>query len=225
MIQTFNERDLSAICRQLAAKDKDLQHIISCYGFPPFWSRKPSFETLVHIILEQQVSLASARAALDKIKLKIKRITASNLLALSDDEMRYCYFSRQKTLYTRNLAEAIRSKKIHISKLKNLKDDEVRNKLKQLKGIGDWTADIFLMMALNRTDCFPTGDIALINSIKKVKNLPSETTKEHIHEIAEGWRPYRTIAAYLLWHNYLQERSKKQKKSQEAQVCDATAAS
>ncbi len=225
MIQTFDAESLKAICKQLAKKDSDIKHIISSYGFPPFWSRKPSFETLVHIILEQQVSLASAKAALDQLKLKIKKVNPYNLLSLTDEEMKFCYFSRQKTVYARNLAEAVISKRIQISKLKSLNDEEVRNKLTELKGIGNWTADVFMMMALNRTDCFPTGDIALINSIKKVKNLPTETTKEQILEIAEAWKPYRTIAAYLLWHNYLQERSKKQKKWQEVQVCDATAAS
>lgn len=210
MVCTFNKNNFTAYCDELAARDKDLAKIIRLYGYPPLWSRIPSFETLVHIILEQQVSLASAKAALDKLKTKIGAVTSENLLALSDEEMRACYFSRQKMIYARHLAEAMTAKTFSITRLKKINDEEVRESMKRLKGIGDWTADVFLMMSLNRTDCFPTGDVALVKSIKKVKRLADDSSKEEILAVAEKWKPYRTIAAYLLWHSYLSERNKVQ---------------
>ena len=206
MISVFDDSNFESLCNELGKRDNDLKNIIQQFGYPPLWSRKPNFETLIHIILEQQVSLASAKAALDRLKLKTNNITPENLLALSDEEMKACYFSRQKIIYARHLANAIVEKQFSIPRLKKLSDEDVRNEMKKLKGIGDWTADVFMMMALQRTDCFPTGDIALIKSIKQVKNLPVDHSKEKILTIAEKWKPYRTIAAYLLWHNYLSRR-------------------
>jgi DNA-3-methyladenine glycosylase II len=206
VIATFDSSNFHSYCDKLAKLDKDLNKIILLHGYPPLWNRKPTFETLIHIILEQQVSLASAKAALNKLKEKVGTVTPQKILALNDAEMKACYFSRQKTVYARHLAETISNKHFSLTKLKNSNDDEVAAKLKSVKGIGDWTVDVFLMMALNRTDRFPVGDIALIKSIKQVKDLPAETTKEKVLQLAEAWKPYRTIAAYLLWHSYLSKR-------------------
>src|SRR4030095_5910811 len=106
----------------------------------------------------------------------------------------------------RHLAETLINKKIKIRSLVKNNDDDVRSVLKQVKGIGDWTVDVYLMFAMQRADVFPTGDLAMMNSLKKVKNLPKTSSKENILEIAESWRPYRSVATYLLWHNYLEER-------------------
>ncbi len=201
--QTFIER-----CNILAGKDDDLQQIITRHGYPPMWQRKPGFATLIHIILEQQVSLASAKAAFDQLALKLGTITPQRLLQLSDDELRACYFSRQKAKYARELATAILSRQLNLTALHKQEDDAVREALKKVKGIGDWTADVYLMMALQRTDLFPPGDIALVNSMRKVKQLPPETTREELLRIADSWRPYRTVAAFLLWHAYLSARKK-----------------
>jgi DNA-3-methyladenine glycosylase II len=161
----------------------------------------------VHIILEQQVSLASAKAALVKLKEKMGLVTPAKLLSLSDAELRACYVSRQKTVYTRCVAEAIRDKQLSIKKLEQFDDESVRATLTCIKGIGHWTADVFLMMVLHRTDLFPSGDIALMNSAKYVKQLPPHTSKEKVLAIAESWRPHRTIAAYLLWHAYIKRKN------------------
>ena len=203
----FDAYSINNLCDHLAENDVDLENIIRQYGYPPFWSRKSSFETLVHIILEQQVSLASAKAALLKLKKKIGAITPGKLLELSDAELRACYFSRQKTEYVRCLAEAIQNKKLDIIKLQNLDNEAIRAQLTCIKGIGQWTVDVYLMMVLHRTDLFPAGDIALINSAKHVKRLPVKTSKEEIWQIAEQWRPYRTVAAFLLWHAYIKRKN------------------
>jgi len=171
------------------------------------WTRPASFATLIHIVLEQQVSLASARAAFNKLKEKIGQITPAKLLQLSDEELRACYFSRQKTVYARHLAESFLSKKIQLNKFTASHDDVVRGILKQVKGIGDWTVDVYLLFVLQRTDVFPVGDLAMVNALKEVKQLPAHTSREDILQIAEPWRPYRSIAAYLLWHHYIKTRN------------------
>lgn len=193
----------------MAKQDKELRQIIVEHGYPPLFKRPSNFETLIHIILEQQVSLASAKAALLKLKDKIGDVTPDKILALTDVELRSCYFSRQKVVYAKCLANAIVTNEIYIEALCKYDDDDIRTTLKKIQGIGDWTVDVFLMMALNRTDCFPTGDIALINSIKHVKQLPKHTTKEEILQLAHNWKPYRTIAAYILWWDYIKKRNMK----------------
>jgi len=202
----FNEVSFAEICRKLAKKDADLATIIKEHGLPPMWTRPNTFQTLILTILEQQVSLAAAYAAFKKLKEKIGYVTPVKILQLTDDEMRACYFTRQKMGYARGLAEVVQSKKIVLKKLAVLPDEEVRNILIQLKGIGNWTIDVYLMHALQRTDLFPLGDIALVNSLKEVKQLPKEISKEDMLMIAEPWRPYRTVAAMILWHAYIKKR-------------------
>lgn len=170
------------------------------------WTRPATFQTLILTILEQQVSLASAYAAFKKLKERIGYVTPEKILELSDAELRSCYFSRQKTVYARELAWAIQSKQLQLKKLSSSTEDVIRHELKKIKGIGDWTVDVYLMHALRRTDLFPLGDIALVKSLKEVKQLYPHIPKEKMLKIAEPWRPYRTIAAMILWHEYIQKR-------------------
>ncbi len=199
----FSKEDFIPLCNELAAVDKSFQQIIDQYGYAPCWSRTPSFATLIHIILEQQVSLASAKAAFDKLQSYIGTISPEKLLRLSDEEMKACYFSRQKTVYARCLSEAVVTGHLHIEDLSDKDDDSIRTTLTKIKGIGNWTVDVFLMMCLHSPDIFPLGDIALVNSLKHIKQLPPHTTKEELLSIIEPWKPYRTIAAFLLWHAYI----------------------
>jgi DNA-3-methyladenine glycosylase II len=205
--QSFDDLSFYKLCDQLAKKDAHIKEIISTHGYPPIWSREPSFETLIHIILEQQVSLASAKAALVKLKEKIGAVTPKKLLQLSDEELKACYFSRQKTVYARCLATAIVNGELSIKKLQSLSNDEIRETLTKIKGIGNWTVDVFLMMVLHRTDLFPTGDIALMNSVRFVKSLEAHSTREEILALAEAWRPNRTVAAFLFWHAYIKRKN------------------
>jgi DNA-3-methyladenine glycosylase II len=205
VIETFNEEKLKHHYDAIARKDKDFNAIIKKYDYPSVWIRPNSFETLVLIILEQQVSLASAYSAYKKLKERI-RITPKNLLQLTDEELRNCYLSRQKIIYTRELANAIATKKINLNKFGEITDDMVRTELKALKGIGDWTVDIYLLHALRRMDVFPIGDLALVNAIKMVKQLPS-ATKEDLVTMSEKWKPYRSIATMLFWHYYIKKKN------------------
>jgi DNA-3-methyladenine glycosylase II len=205
-VHTFNETDFRRICRKLASKDASFAAVIKKYGYPPMWTRPATFQSLILFILEQQVSLASAYAAFKKLKEKLGFVTPAKILSLTDEELRACYFSRQKIVYARELARAVQSKRIQLKTFSLLPDDEVRARMIVIKGIGHWTIDVYLMHSLQRADLFPLGDIALVNSLKEVKQLPKDISKEAMLKIAEPWRPYRTVAAMILWHAYIQKR-------------------
>jgi DNA-3-methyladenine glycosylase II len=203
MVNKFTQANYHSICDQLASTDAELAAIIAAHGYPPFWSRPNTFETLVHIILEQQVSLASALSALNKLRERLTELTPERLLLLTDEEMRACYVSRQKTIYLRHLAQALVSGQLNLAELEDMEDADIRAKLTALKGIGHWTTDVYLMFVLQHADVFPIGDLAAVNAMKRVKKLPPDTTKEQLLEISLAWKPYRTIATMLLWHFYL----------------------
>lgn len=207
-IKTLDETKLVAACRKLAAADSDLAFIFQTYGTPPLWKREANFATLVHIILEQQVSLASALSAFNKLKEKLGDVTPEGVLSLSGEELKAAYFSRQKTVYARELATAIRDGKLNLAALENLPDAAVRHELKKIKGIGDWTADIYLLMALLRPNVMPKGDLALHVAWKRLKNLEHAPGSDEFQQIAKKWQPLRAVAARLLWHFYLSERKK-----------------
>jgi DNA-3-methyladenine glycosylase II len=134
---------------------------------------------------------------------RLGEVSPAAVLALTDEELRACYFSRQKTVYTRGLAEELLSGRLDLPSLEDMPDEAVRARLIALKGIGNWTIDVYLMFVLQRTDIFPLGDLAAVNALRRVKKLSRDTSKEHILAIAARWRPNRTIATMLLWHLYL----------------------
>jgi DNA-3-methyladenine glycosylase II len=175
------------------------------YGIPPNWSRPPGFISLCKIILEQQVSLASANAHFKKLNSYISGFTPSNILLLTDEEMRTCQVSRQKTVYLRSLSSAIINKDIDLDSLPQLSEAAIREQLTSIKGIGVWTSDIYLMFCLQQKDIFPLGDIAAINTIKE---LSGAITREDIILLSEKWKPVRSLATYFLWHYYLKKRNR-----------------
>ena len=195
------------ICMRLAKKDVHLGQVFSLHGLPPLWDRPPGFETLLQIILEQQVSLASAKACYDKLCNRLTKVTPRRVLKLGDAEMKQIGFSRQKTAYARHLAEAVVNKTIDLDDLNNKPDAEVKSELMRMKGIGEWTSDIYLLMALLRPDVMPNGDIALHTAWHKLSGEPRPTADEFL-EISERWRPFRSAAARLLWHFYLCQKQK-----------------
>jgi DNA-3-methyladenine glycosylase II len=194
----------------LASSQELFQNILSLHGYPPFWSRNPGFETLIHIILEQQVSLASALAAYKKLKQVLHEVTPASFIKLTDDDLKACYFSRQKIIYTRDLARHIMDGNINFDDMMRMNNESISLALQQVKGIGHWTANIFLMMSLHRVDIFPLNDIALISSIKHELKTEMPFTKELLLTLSGQWSPYRTIAAYFLWHAYLSRKQKLQ---------------
>lgn len=198
----LTERSLSRAVNALVTVDAGLARVVAQFGRPPLWGRPAGFATLLHIILEQQVSLASARAAFDRLA-AAGPVTPEHFLRLSDTELRLIGFSRQKSAYGRGLAEAVMAGRLDLETLASLDDDAARAALVSLKGIGPWTADIYLLMALRRPDIWPTGDLALVQALQDVKNLARRPTADEALAIAEGWRPWRAVAARVLWHWYL----------------------
>jgi DNA-3-methyladenine glycosylase II len=208
-MKRFDQHNFESIIKELATKDEALANIIVSYGNPPMWTRPNTFPTLVLTILEQQVSLEAAFAAYRKLTENIGEPTPEKILRMTDEELRASYFTRQKMGYVRGLAAAIHKKEISLERYETMPDDAVRAELIQLKGIGNWTIDIYLLHALQRTDIFPLGDIALLNALRDVKGLDKTTPKEVLGQLAEPWRPYRSVAAMVLWHQYLSKRKSK----------------
>jgi len=199
----LTEASLHCAVAELTHRDTDLAQIVERHGPPPLWAREPGFATLVLLILEQQVSLASARAAFNRLEASIGAVTPAGVLSLSDEEMRAVGFSRQKSGYARALADAIVTDRFDPERLAALDDDGVRSALTALKGIGPWTAEIYLLMVLRRPDVWPVGDLALATAAQQVKRLAQRPTPTDLLALAEGWRPWRAVAARLLWHHYL----------------------
>jgi DNA-3-methyladenine glycosylase II len=196
-----NEKDINILIQT----DEIIADIYNRHQAPPNWSRPQGFITLSKIILEQQVSLSSANAHFLKLDGYLSEFTPANLLKLSDDEMRRCQISRQKSKYLRELSNAILNKDIDLEELPNLDETTIRNKLTQIKGIGHWTADVYLMFCLGAKDILPLGDIAVVNTIKE---LTHAQTKEEMIALSEKWRPFRSLATYFLWHHYLIKRNR-----------------
>jgi DNA-3-methyladenine glycosylase II len=201
MPEIVNSKDI----KKLISMDKIFAAIHEAHGAPPNWSRPQGFVSLCRIILEQQVSLASANAHFLKLNSYIEAFTPSHILKLSDTEMRACQMSRQKTKYLRELSLAINNGTIDLDKLSSYDEKEIRRQLTAIKGIGNWTTDIYLMFCLQSKDIFPVGDIAVINTIKKLCGVH---TKEDILRLAEKWKPYRSLSTYYLWHHYLSKKKK-----------------
>jgi DNA-3-methyladenine glycosylase II len=189
--------------RFLSKRDPALAEIISTLGPPPLWVRPAGFPTLIHIILEQQISLASARAAMNRLRAAVSPLTPRGFLELDDTALKTVGFSRQKTAYGRYLAQAILDGTLNLEALHRMDDSAARLELLKIKGIGAWTSDIYLLMALRRPDVWPRGDLALAMAVQRVKRLSSRPTPAELEDLSRDWQPWRAVAARLLWHYYL----------------------
>jgi DNA-3-methyladenine glycosylase II len=208
MTRPLTRRSLLAAVRELAKADPALAASVERFGPPPLWAREPSYATLVHLILEQQVSLASARAAFDRLATALNGdIGPEGLLTLSDAELRTIGFSRQKVGYARDLAGAL-ADGFDLDALAKLPDDEVRAELVKLRGVGRWTADIYLIMCLRRPDVWPHGDQALATAARELFGLAARPTFDELELRARSWQPHRATAARILWHHYLSVRGR-----------------
>lgn len=208
MEKTISNATLPVGIEFLSEKDTKLAEIVSKYGPPPLWQRKEGFATLIRIILEQQVSLQSAKAAFDKLQHVLDEITPESFLALGEEDLKCIGFSRQKTKYGYNLARAVTDGTLNFEELRNLSDKDVTKKLTAIKGIGSWTANIYLLMALCRQDIWPSGDLALELAAQKLYNLKNKPSPKELLIMSEKWQPWRAVAARLLYHFYLSERQK-----------------
>ena len=208
MNRPLTRRTLLIAVRALANADPALAASVERFGPPPLWARDPSYATLVHLVLEQQVSLASARAAFDRLDVALAgAIEPRAFLELSDAQLRTIGFSRQKAGYARDLATAL-ADGFDLEGLADLPDEEVRSSLMRLRGIGRWTADIYLIMCLRRPDVWPHGDQALATAARELLELPARPTFDALELRARSWRPHRATAARILWHHYLSVRGR-----------------
>jgi DNA-3-methyladenine glycosylase II len=204
----LTQETLALAVRELAARDPDLAGIVGRFGPPPMWDRPAGFATLVYIVLEQQVSLASAKAAFDRLQAAVEPLSPERLLELDDGQLLAIGFSRQKARYVRNLAQAVRSGSLDLEALARLPDEDVQRALVGLTGIGPWTASIYLLMALRRPDVWPATDMALVAAVAQVKGLADRPDAGQMRALAAPWRPWRSVAARLFWHDYLSRRGR-----------------
>ncbi|WP_264520488.1 DNA-3-methyladenine glycosylase family protein [Flavobacterium sp. N1994] len=191
--------------RYLCDKEETLKGIIDKYGNPFIPSRPQGFVTLCKLILEQQVSIDSAKACFQKIETRLGDVSPETISKCSDDELKSCGVSRQKISYLKILAKAV-SEELDLESFNSKSADEVRNELIKIKGIGHWTIDVYLMFSLQSPDIIPLGDIAVVNTIKELFDVH---TKEEMERLSDHWKPYRSMATFILWHHYLEKRNRK----------------
>lgn len=199
---------LEVAAKQLARRDPHLGSIFRRLGPPPLWARTRGFPTLVKIILEQQVSLASAASVFARLKKNVVPFQPARMLELGEAHLKSQGLTRQKTAYCLHLAQSITDGRLRLPQLARMSDLDAKTALLELKGIGSWSADIYLLMALGRPDIWPSNDLALATAITELKQLATRPTSNQLAEMAEGWRPYRSVAARMLWQYYLARRSK-----------------
>jgi DNA-3-methyladenine glycosylase II len=199
---------LASAVEELSVRDPDLAGIVQRFGLPPLWDRRPGFGTLLHIILEQQVSLSSAQAAFDRLRAAVDPLTPTGFLTLTDADLLAIGFSRQKARYGRALAAAVEDATLDLDGLEEEDDGAVNAALQALPGIGPWTSTIYLLMVLGRPDVWPAGDIALASSIAEVKRLERRPDAAEMEVLGEAWRPFRSVAARLFWLDYLGRRGR-----------------
>ena len=205
---TLDTVSLASAAQQLARRDPHLSAILKTHGDPPLWRRPATFATLVRIILEQQVSLKSADAMYRKLKRSVVPFMPQRFLALGQDHLRTLGVTRQKTAYLINLSTVIVDGSLNLRRLTRMTDAEVKHALMQIKGLGSWSADVYLLMAMCRADIWPAGDLALAVAVQELNQLKQRPTFLELEQIAEKWRPHRAVAARMLWQYYLARRSR-----------------
>jgi DNA-3-methyladenine glycosylase II len=212
----LTQKSLALAARELAARDDTLAAIHATYGDPPLWRRATGFQTLVHIILEQQVSLKSAKSMLVRLEGAIQPFTPSRFIEFGDAYLRSLGVTRQKSAYLLHLADSIVNGELSFTRLARMSDDDARLALTRVKGIGSWSADVYLLMAMRRADIWPAGDLALAVAMKELKALPHRPSSNELEHLAEQWRPYRAVAARMLWQYYLATKRHKSHKNESA---------
>ena len=185
---------------ELGDWDPDMAVAHAQAGDPPLRRRSAGFAALLRIIIAQQVSTASARAILDRLDKAARPLTPETFLALDDDALRAIGFSRQKAGYGRGLALDVTEGRLDIDRLKGLDDEAAIAELTAVKGIGRWTAEIYLMFALGRPDVWPVADLGLAQAVRRLKGMKERPDAKRMMKIGEAWRPWRSVASLLLWH-------------------------
>ena len=200
---TLTETTLVKAAIELAKRDGDLASILQNLGPPPLWARPADFSTLIKIILEQQVSLASAASIFKRLKQNVVPFRPARMLELGEAHLKTQGLTRQKTAYCLHLAQSLHDKRLRLSQLARMTDAEAKAALMEIKGIGSWSAEVYLLMALRRADIWPASDLALAIAYANLKQLKQRPSPVQLTEMAEVWRPFRSVAARMLWQFYL----------------------
>ena len=201
----LTSESLAAAAEELALRDRHLGSIYHIHGAPPMWARRPGFPTLLRIVLEQQVSLVSARSMFERLKSNIVPLTPDRFVELREPYLRSLGVTRQKAHYCVQVAQAFADGQL--DKLGRLNDEDAHTTLLSIKGVGPWTANIYLLMALRRPDIWPNGDVALATAVGKLRKMKVRPSFAQLAQLAEAWRPFRSVAARMLWQYYLAKRN------------------
>jgi len=203
-VERLTNQSLAQAAAELASRDRHLAAIYKRFGPPPMWARRPGFPTLLRIVLEQQVSLVSARAMFNRLKANVNPFTPQHFMDRGERYLRSLGMTRQKAHYAIQVAEAFSND--HLRLISRLSDEAAHARLISIKGVGPWTANIYLLMALRRADVWPEGDIALASAVMKIRKMKRRPSFVELSQMAERWRPFRSVAARMLWQYYLAER-------------------
>jgi DNA-3-methyladenine glycosylase II len=203
---------LAAGARTLARRDPRLRALLAQNGLPPMWARRPGFETLIHIVLEQQVSIVAARSLFRRVRTHLGGMTPETISRRGVLGLHRLGLTRQKASYCHELARATLGGSLRLSDIARAPDEDGRSALLALRGIGPWSVDIYYLMALRRPDVWPTGDLALAIALHEVLALPARPGSLRQQEISASWAPWRSVAARLLWHHYLSTRQSRKNK-------------
>ena len=203
---TLDSQRLARGTAELAEKDPDLADIVQRLGVPPLWPREPGFATLIHIILEQQVSLKAAHTMLLRLTDYLGELVPAAVLAAGDEGLRQLGLTRQKSRYCLELAGRVESGHLKLNDLAKLPVEQGRQALLDVPGLGPWSVDVYYMMALRNPDVWPFGDLALADAIADIKGLKAHPSRDEQARITREWAPWRAVAARLLWAHYLDVR-------------------
>ena len=199
----LTELALARAAKELARRDRHLAALFAKHGPPPLWSRPQGFSTLIKIILEQQVSLASAASVFARLRKNVVPFRPVRMIELGEVHLKSLGLTRQKTTYCLHLAESLADKRLRLSQLSSMDDEQAKATLMEIKGLGAWSADIYLLMALRRPDIWPVNDLAIAVAVAKLRELKAKPNPIELTALAEAWRPYRSVAARMLWQYYL----------------------
>jgi DNA-3-methyladenine glycosylase II len=201
-IKLLEGRRLKRGLTALAESDPDMARAIDAAGRLPVRSREPGFPTLLNVIMAQQLSVASAAAIWGRLEAAADPMTPAALLKIHPRRLRTIGLSRQKALYARELAKALEARRLDLDALVAMDDEAAIAALTAVKGVGRWTAEIYLLFSLGRPDVMPADDLALQVAAQRIKGLKVRPTGRELRAMAETWRPWRSVAARVLWHYY-----------------------
>lgn len=207
IMQRLSEQTYQKAILEVASQHKDVEAVLETFGYPPFWHREPGFRTLARTVCEQLLSLKAAKTIFGRLESLLSDFHPGHLLEKRDDELRVCGLSKQKSATLKRIATLIQNNSLDLERLQRLDSpDVVRNTLTQIKGIGPWTAESYMILSLHHADIFPLGDVAAVNAIKLNGLIDPDAKKSEIKDFVNQFTPNRTALTLLMWHSYIERK-------------------